>query len=745
MTCWAGAIRRSRATDHGRGRIDPSAYQTGPDPADSGQCPANPSVYTIAPMLRPLFAIVMLLAALGASDAVELKEVRAVQAEALKASDLWTALQCEAFAVDNKLGKLSESLPGAQIFGDPLFATPNPIITLRDVGSQVVVVTSRRIHRFRPDGRPLGPSTALPRAHWNAGISFDGAWAGIANIESTAKAGTVLLTTVASAGGRAGANGSATIETTSLQLHDGCVVANDGSAIAIGLHDGLRQRRGVQVCVGEDMHWVDNAVRALAIGAKGSWLLIGDGDGTALLVEEQRRRVSDWANGPGWIAIVEPGKGVSLVGPTGQLQPLQPPADLGNNPELATVGTWLLVQNRGGAKRVPGDDPASDRQQGDQPATTWCWRWADLIAKPNAAPAFAFTHQLAVDTSRYATCFLWNASSQVRLLDLSEDQPGVTTLGAPFAAPISGVRAESGRTRVEMGPVTAFLDAAGQVLWQGPGQARMVAPPWVLRSDGEGSKTKYQIVLANADAAQRTVVDLRLPEGSYNFWNFHADPSRQRLRGGSATMQIDVDALTGEVTNRFDNGEPQRGHLPFSWFAGVDGRFTFQGSHGRFFLKQQTAELPLDRRINPRDAALIEGRLVMVGSDEHVVITGVRKGELVDLGVVIGVDGFRVRKDDTFIADGDTGLATVAAGRLVTANVPKAGLEGYPEGPWQVNYLNFVSSGNGGSLRWDEKRAGFLPERLRSPRIDRKNLLVITSSCVIVLNHDHAKDVGVKR
>ncbi len=696
-------------------------------------------------MLRPLFAMMMVSIALYAGESVEFKEVRALQTEAMKAGDLWTAMQCEAFAADRRLGKLPESLPGAQILGDPLFATPNAITTLRDVGSHVVVVTSRRIHRFRPDGRPLGPSVALPRRQWNASTSFDGAWAGIATVETAAKVGTVHLTTVAAVGGRTGAAGSNAIETSALQLVDTCVVANDGSAIAVGLLDSLNRRRGVQVCVGDTPRWVDKAVRACAVGPQASWLIIRDEDGTVLELGEQRRRVDDWAEGPGWVGIVEQGKGASLIDAAGLVHPLRPPAEAGNNPVLATVGTWLLLQSRAGAKHVPGDDPAGDRQQADQPTTTWCWRWSDLVANPAAPPAFAYPHALVVDTSRYATCFLWQASSQVRLLDLSADRPVVTSLGVPFPTPISLVRAESGRTRVEMGPVTAFLDATGQILWQGPGQVRMAAPALLLRAEGEGDKTRYQVVQANLDPALRTALDLKLPEGGYNFWGFTVDPSRQRLAGGSTTLQVDLDTQTGEVTNRFDNGDPKRGHLAFSWFGPQEGRFTYQGSYGRVIPKLHAADQPLERRLNPRDAALLEGRLVVVGHDEHVVITGGKKGELVDLGVVLGANGLRARKDEMFIAEGDKGLASVAAGKLVTVGFPKPGLEAYPEGPWQVSYLNFVSSRNGGSLRWDDKRIGFFPELLRSPRIDMNTLLVITSSCVIVLSHDHAKLVGVKR
>jgi hypothetical protein len=680
----------------------------------------------------PLFAV--------ETQPVDLKQVRAQYADMLKANDLWSALQIEAYAAAQKLDLRAQPVFGAsEVFGEPLFACPDDILTCVDRGPTISVVTRRRYHSFLPDGRPAAPSVSLGQRCDQCDLAFDGGFVGALRFDVDWEhrperwearvvgcPGPVPIVI----------NGDEPPD--SRPQDDAVAVANDGSALAIGLQhrDGHSYR--IVLAVGKGRRVLDGLRRPSGIGPNGNWLAVEEADGGQHLVimGDTRVPVRCSAVGPGMLAALGADGRAFIVGKDGKTQPFAPPLTFGPQPRMLSIGRWLVVGSGGGAKADRGTDLLGlDIGPHDQPHMFALYRWDDLAADQKSAPVQVHRNPLEQANTRAAAVYLWRGGV-LEILDLSGKDPVSTPL-ARFERHVDWVFSLPSYIGVavhDQGMV--ILDDQGREVWSGKDvEPRVVHRDWAVLRHDRGGSAWYELARLSADPAARSQVKLKLPLGE---WEIFCDPHQGRVCARRWDGWILLNLSGEELARGVQNSPGVRGFWP------PVGRF--YPWYGRLFAKSVDQEFPLPPRVHPRDAWMIGRVLLLLDRDARVFTSGKKRGEFIDLGYCLGGgDRFCLRREDVVVTDGSNkALAAIMPGPALVPDPARTDSDPPAPGPWRIDNLQFAAPGSG-SMDWSEDRTGFRPERLRSPKnSEGSRMLAITASLVINLDPSTAKLVGKK-
>ncbi|MBA2480014.1 MAG: hypothetical protein H0V44_05075 [Planctomycetes bacterium] len=704
---------------------------------------------TIMPAIRAFAVVALVAATAAAGDAppADLKaQLKTTYAAVMKSGDLWSAIQLEWIAAAQKERidlRGAPCLGGSDIYGDPTFASPDEVRQVADHGDSVAVLTSQRCHLYAPDGRPVDASVPYGIRGDAVDHAFDGGAIGVVTWYDNEKqipdrwrarvvgcpAGNILFESDDVDGDESSIDGAAK-------------VANDGSAVAFGIHRHGGNRH-VIVVSGKGHKSIDGVMRVRGVGPMASWLVAEGADGMqTLIVGERRVHLRSSAVGPGLVAgIMEDGKAV-IVDKAGNGDVLTLPMALGREPQVATVGRWLIVSSGEGARSLDNTNLLGESvgEAPVQPHTMAVFRWDDLAGDVHARALHTYENQLQVCPSMQAAAYLWH-DKQVDLLDLSGKQPSIRTL-ARFPKIVDWVGGKrTGAIVVLRNSGWVVLDAAGQEVAADTveGDPTPMHRSWALVRRGRLPERTYHLIKLVADPALRTSVQLKLPPDD---WNIRFDPRRGRLCAEADRKWVEFD-LSGEEVARGNNfNRPSNTYELPTWQEGT--RFCWL--NGRAMLKASFDDLGEAARLSPRDAWQVNRTVLILSRDERVLVSGKKKNEFIDLGVCAGADRIALRRDEPVFANGQNRIvATLAAGPSLAIDAgAKSDADAPALGPWRIEGMQF-SPPHSGTLEWDE-RAGFVPYRLRSPRNnDPVGMVLVTASLVINLDPAAARLVGKKR
>ncbi len=678
--------------------------------------------------------------------------MKALINEALKAGDVWTALQADAYA-SQKLGVRSSGILGnSEVIGDPLFAFPARIVGHHQRGDQVVVVAGQRVHRLAPDGRPLGLALPLPFVPVASALSADGTFLAVAERQRSPnwalKAHVRNLTTGAEVF-------SATLALVASDFISGDIqVAPDGSAVSIGvLNDDGDAGPRLMVLRASGKHVaVPGYFRPAAIAPDGAWGLAEPA--TNLDGEERHWSLLHGGNvvtcrsiavGPGVAAVVELDHRdqVQIVGRDGSRSALQLPRPLTTGGRVLSTGDWLLVASgwpkENAAEEVdllgnPIGGPA-------QPFATWFYRWSDITGGALLTePVLTVLGVPGISTLTASTVFVGGETS-VQVVDLAQAKPEAK----PLMTPVGRVRhLEPRHGRVVLwlrDDKYQVIDESGADLWNGVASDTVhLHDPWFASIHQEDGKVDW--VRLSGDPAQRTQVRLALPATDYelDLDRYH----RRLIAARSRAEWVEFDPATGKAAkpNGIRAVRPQVVRLG----SGSEiSPFSVQWARLVPRLAPPVAEEP-SSRWNPLDAWRAGGTLVVLDHHGQVYVAGRKRGTYQTLGNVDHPASFaQTAAGDLLVAsDENVAKARLAAGPILATEGQGIGqpAEPLPEGPWRVKNLFFVPP-RGGSMMWDATRCGFTPARLRSPPPPSTGLLVVTDSLVFDLDPTVGKQFGI--
>lgn len=702
-------------------------------------------------LVTALFASAAPVAAVELS-AEEKAQVAATYAE-MRRCDLWSAMQVEAWAEQQKLTLkgVGRVLGASDVMGEPLFAFPDDVRLVADRGEVVDVLTSARWHQIAPDGRPLTPSIELGIECMKGDFAFSRGFVAAAAVEPLPDdAGRRWRVRVVAVPGGALAFEARADLPPGIRFGEGeARVADDGSAMALPMRDAERERRAVVVARKEkDPLLLEGLFDPLGVGSDGAWLIARVSKPQpprplVLAVGDARTEVRAAAVGPGIAAVADAQRQVLLVDRAGRTTPLPLPINLGEAPRLATLGAWLVVSSGPGARSKTAIDllgrPLPDPPA--QPDTLALFRWADLAEGRHAAVACVSTpYQPALHLP--AAIYAWR-SRQLDVIDLTGAKPERRPL---YTAPREITWAWASRfwTRVNMRGGSAVIDEAGRELQAGEGEAIVVARDHaVVVHPDERNPQRHELVQLSLVPEERRPVDLALGGG---LWTFIADPQVRRLLAvqDSRSRMYDLD------------GKPQallaEGAPPLHEIWPPHGRFFPR--FGRLHAKATGVPADEDGRFAPQDAWMASAKLRLVLTrDERVIGQGLgkRARDWMDFGACLGGRRFALMKDEPVLTDDARAIVGVlqAGSGSLTVKPERNGrlAEALPEGRWRVqqSMLGYeFAPPNGGAMVWAPEKAGFTPRFLRSAR-GNDIALVVTASLVIALDPAVAKSVAGSR
>ena len=669
------------------------------------------------------------------AEATTRADIKALHAEALRANDLWTVVQIEAWANANGL-RMRSALPGVTVIGSPLLATPININHVVDLGRHIVTISDRRVYQWRTDGRPLALSRELPFHPWHIAVGFGSAHLAIAAPNNDRRAAAFNLATVALVGVEGGLR--QTIDRLPHENLNDLVVADDGSAVAVGTHGWSGPGKAITPRVlfahGASQSVLAGWQRPLAVGRGGAWLAAQPAVGPPMLVTATAQipfRLI--AAGPGIAVLLREGS-CDLVGRDGTLTPLDPPIGLGQQAEVISLGEWLVFSSGPGATTRPTVDLFGNPVAGGKPqAQTCAWlRWSDLLVDPATPAAGREAMDLRIARNHPAS-LLRLQERQLDLIDLSGPSPNVSPF-ATAAATVRDVWWHDQQTVLQLaGDAWQVLDIEGREVWSGKaGKLLMQSRRHAVVVDGTGAQQVRSVVSLARDPAQRTQVKLELPAGQWDI--------RIAREGTPAVATLASDdwcafsVTTGAVTAKGDSTvrSPQ---VPW---VGSQASFRYLGVNGRLVVTEPPASPTASWR--PHDAWRIGRTTTVIGRDGRVYVSN-KRGEFVDLGVCAGADHFVRRSGQLLVADSDGRvLAGFAAGPALDALPSGKGELGepLPAGPWQVDGLDYVPP-RSTNLTWSNEH-GLVAARLRSP--DADSMLVVCSPVVLEVDANAAKLLG---
>lgn len=668
-----------------------------------------------APLSLALLGAVLL----GAVESEAKAQARALYAEASKALDIWTMLQLDAWS-DRSGARLRSLLSGIEVLGDPLLATPAPIVSVHNLPAGTVVVCQDRVYQWAVDGRPLSLSWQLPEPP------------AVTVLEPAGKALGMI--------GRRYNDGDRIFIVAAMVLTDGTVrsyievpvrrrewmgrvvVAGDASAVAAEVR--LEDESRLLIATGQSTHILHQWRLPRAIGPNGAWLIAENAERQRTLVTADERlvRLDDSSAGPGTAAVLID-RQVSLVRENGSLARLELPIGLGEEADLATVGEWLVVYSGSGATTKPALDVLGNLAGGGQPQLPSCalYRWRDLIAEPFASAAAVAVEAtpLTIAAAQVAAIYRWRGTA-VELIDLSGEEPQIR----PFAtAPATVTWVQEDRQ------VTSVALADGRQWLLDPSGRELLAPTadplngftrtWAISHTGDEAGRLYQALSLSIDPAKRRAVPLQIEPGA---WELELTAASDRARASRPDGQWRIVHVgSGAIVAQGDANRPYIEDI-----QDPPGRFCAHGP--RLVLK---TDPPPARQWSARDVWR-NGRTWYILDHQHRVwASGRRRGEWIELGEV--PDGMYFRHDGSerlAVADEDGELLAVitAQGKLET---PRSGTaSNLPVGSWQVRDLEYVPPRTGSQM-WNSA-TGLQPAYLRCPEGDE--LLVPLGSVVLTLD-----------
>lgn len=685
---------------------------------------------------------------------VDLKaRTKSLISEALKAGDLWTALQADAYATQ-KLGVRSAGILGnSEIIGDPLFAFPSRIAGHHVRGDQVIVVAGQRIHRLAIDGRPLAVSQAIPLIASATAVSADGTFIAVAERQRTP---TWLLKVMV----RNLVTG-AEVFAASLPLlasdfiHGEIQVAPDGSAVSVGvLNDDGDAGPRLAVLRANGKHVaVPGFFRPTGIASDGAWGLVEpasnleDGERNHVLLHGGASLLCrSVAAGPGIAAVIgaETRDQVDVVARDGSRSPLALPRPLGTNGRLLSAGDWLVVGS-GWPRESTSEEvdllgnPVSD--PAGEPFTCWIYRWSDLAMTPGSAKPVLTVPGVPGLSSLTGTTLFVGAERAVQVIDLTQAKPEAKPL-MTAAGRVRFIEPRHGRVVLWLRDGHyQVIDESGTDLWNGAARHIELHDPWFASIHQEDGRVDW--VRLTSDTAQRLGVRLAIPAGG-DFELYLDRYHRRLLAARSRSEWVEFDITTGKPTKPAGI-RPLRPQVVGPGSGREISPFAVQWARLVPRLAPVVVEDPTSRW-NPLDAWRVNGVLVVLDHHGQVHVAGRKRGTYQTLGSVDYPAMFALTAtgDLSVASDENVAKARLAAGPMLATEGQGIGqqTEPLPEGPWRVKNLFFVPP-RGGSMMWDATRCGFVPQRLRSPPQPATGLLVVTDSLVLDLDPAVGKQLGV--
>lgn len=683
----------------------------------------------------------------------ELKaRMKSLVTESLKAGDLWTAIQADAYA-SQKLGVRSAGILGnSEVIGDPLFAFPARIISHHQRGDQLIVVAGQRIHRLAPDGRPLAVSQPLPFVPYTTAMSPDGTFLALAERQrQPAWALSVLVRNLIT---------GADVFTGTLPLvrsdfiHGDIQIAPDGSAVMVGIlnDDGNAGPRTAVLRAGGKHVALPAFYRPLTIASDGVWAIaepVSNMDGEdrhwTLLHGGAAVLCRSAVAGPGVAALItlEQRDQVQLVARDGSRSPLLLPRALNSGARLLSTGDWLII-----ASGWPREAAATEVdllgnpvEAPSEPYTTWFYRWSELSAGALLPqPALTVAGVPGIGTLTGSTVFIGDETA-VQVVDLSTAKPEAKPL-LTAAGRVRFIDSRHGRVVLWLRDGKyQVIDESGVDLWHGVAEDGVqVHDPWFVSVHQDDGSVGW--VRLSATVAERTSTPLALAGGGYEL---ELDRYHRRLVAVRSRAEwLEFDPLTGKQskTAGIRPVRPQVAH----WGPGA-AISTFSAQWARLVprLAAPVVDDPASRW-NPLDAWRVNGTLVVLDHHGQVHIAGRKRGSYQTLGSVDHPMMFaQTAMGDLMItSEENLGRARLAAGPILATEGNGIGqpAQPLPEGPWRVRNL-FYMPPRGGSLMWDATRCGFIPQRLRSPPPPATGMLVVTDSLVFDLDPTVGKQLGV--
>lgn len=741
------------------------------------------------PALAQRFRIAALCAALLAATPAEedpLDAARDLHRTALRAYDIWTCLQLEAWAASRD-ERMREALRQTELYGDALFAFPRDIRAMRDLGHTLVVATEHRVFHLSPSGRPLRTTLPLPFTTSRVGISDDGGHVVAARLVGPDGDHSVELAGIDLADGeetwRARAPLGKTPPHVRVSVSQAPRVASDGSAAAVSVSFRVEHNQTTRVVVGrrKGADVVPGCDDVRAVGPDGAWLLTRNralepryGWYVGTRLESAVDLHHDRSASGGGIAVLRTGDGFLRIDAAGQGTDWQPTGIEANERchRIAEISGYLLIEidraltadDTGApdgteAPDVQGmgadllgqaveDDPEQAAAEDDRPRgerTTLIYRWADLADDPAAAPVYRVAHALQVaDTWGPA---LWiRHGTRLDRLDLSTDTPeriAVASLPDPLHWIDGNHHHYTARFHDDS---VAVLDHHGRVLWReppGPQQIHVLSHDYALRHQGD--HTGFALLTLDRDPDARSALEIPIPAGTRS-WHVRFSPTSMRLVAGRNESWVEIDTANGRVIDRGGldpAGVPRR--RPHVDQEPDNHGQVFRPRDARLVRVADAAECPPERRWAIADATRL-GRTPLVLTRGGGVFARDRRDTWQELGRTPGADHICTVEGQSgpFLADRHNNpLAMIKPGPEVAEPPPGAVAEDLGHGDWTVRWNgHFSPPGRLQTYRWNEERFGFAPERLRG--IGRSHLLAFTPCVVLVLDPRAAQAFSVE-
>ena len=675
---------------------------------------------------------------------VDLKtRMKALIGEALKAGDLWTAIQADAFAT-SRLGVRSSGLLGAsEIIGDPLFAFPHMISSYHQRGDTLVVVSGARIYRLGLDGHPLAVPITLPFVPDHGVLSRDGRFLALLERQKAPVRQLKVSVVTMPAGSEVF---SALVPLVSGDaIYGPPQIAEDGSAVVVTLIDSEETQTRLQVVRGSGKSVaVPGYFRPLGVGVNGAWALAepltnreADERVWMLLAAGQATPLLNCTAGPGLGAVItqEAPTQLHIVLADGSLAALPLPLPLERKARVASVGEYLVLSTGWPSAAEEVDLLGNPIAVATTP-TTMLFRWSDLVQPATAKPVLTLPGVFG-HSQLTATLVFMGAGTQLSQIDLTQAPLAAKPL---LTAPreIRFVDAVAGRLMLWLGHDERLVASEdGHVLWHGPAVSAVVHDPWFLEVRGEDHVVDWVRLAEKPE--ERLVTRLKLPNpGTYDL---ELDRYHRRLVASAGrrdwhefdplTGKPVGDPLHGEVRPRVVVVSPREGGLMISQAA-------------RLVPRLLPPEDESTLRWNPLDAWRVGPSLVVLDHHGQVYVAGRKRGTYPVIGSVDHALGMgQTAAGEVVMADDEHKVvAGLAAGPALVFSGPAIGTkaEPFPEGPWRVKNLFFIPP-RGPSLVWDAIHCGFTPSRLRSPLTG--GMLAVTDSLVFDLDPALGRQLGV--
>ena len=590
--------------------------------------------------LRALIALLLAVVAAGpAQGAVsevssELKtQMRATHQEMLQ-HDLWSAYEYGLWAKAQGV-ELPSAFMDGYICGDPAFATPNEVSSIKDCGELIQVVTRQRWHCFAQDVHPLCSSFPLGLTPGRVAYGFGATSLGVLMINggNGDNPGAWKLRTFGLPGG------NVIFETDNVEKGatvSDCSVAADGTAFSLTCYNPLTFRSWLLTATPANNHIeVDDVYNPIGVGPGGAWVLAhkreGEWDRPCLILNDKDiTPLQAAAAGPGIAAILTPDGQCQLVNKNGSFTPLVLPINIGKNATMATVGRWLVIGSGTGARSLDDTDIMGQPMATppEQAETLACYQWKDLLAGAQTAKGICYPGPLAVDLDQPAGLFLWKDRVLSRL-DLGPATPRMRVFST-LAQHISWVWTSHYWTVVNQGDaLSSILDDQGQELWSGEGQVDVQSPQTAIIRVGTDQNPICHIVHLAVDPKLRTDAVVETGPTSEVFCPPFND--QVLVNQGDDAGHWHMVGFDGKKLPL--SGVAEKEAPPIINVAANDGRF--YSAYGRTFRKSGP-DPSIDQKLWPRDAYTIDNVTLVLTTQGHVLsYTGSSHGlRVADLGVV---------------------------------------------------------------------------------------------------------------